>query len=80
LAFKVAIFDVISPAKFHIVSAIFLLKKVLECKEWPKTWSERGDVSYTNARKKRFWNAVPAWVLLRKNFWNSVPAQKLPCI
>jgi hypothetical protein len=30
------------------------------------------------AGKKRFWNAVPACVLLRKSFQNGVPAQKYP--
>jgi hypothetical protein len=32
--------------------AIFLLKKVVECKEWSKIQLEWGGVIYTNARKK----------------------------
>jgi hypothetical protein len=60
-----------------MTSAIFVLKKVLECKERPKTQSERDGVDYTNARKKRFWNTVLASVLLRKNLWNSVPARSI---
>jgi hypothetical protein len=31
--------------------------------------------------KKKFWYAIPVFVLLRKNFWNSVPERsvtKLP--
>jgi hypothetical protein len=31
-------------------------------------------VNYINARKKMFWNAFPASVLLRENFQNNVPA------
>jgi hypothetical protein len=29
---------------------------------------------------KKFWNAVPACVLLRKNFLNGIPSQKYLCI
>jgi hypothetical protein len=36
----------------YITSAIFSFEKVLERKEWPKIWSERGGVSYSNAWKK----------------------------
>jgi hypothetical protein len=65
-----------------VPSAIFIWKKVLECKERPKIRLERGGVSYTNARKKGFWNAIMACVLLRKNFQNGVLAPsitKYPC-
>jgi hypothetical protein len=44
---------------------------------------ERGAVSYANAWKKRFQNAVLACVLLGKNFWNSIPVYsdtKVPLI
>jgi hypothetical protein len=27
--------------------------------------------------KRKFWNAVPAFVLLRKNFWNGVSARSV---
>jgi hypothetical protein len=61
-----------------VSSAIFVKKeKVPECIEWPKIWSETG-VSYTDPRKRRFWNAVPGCFLLRKNFWNGVSSQKYP--
>jgi hypothetical protein len=40
-------------------SAIFLFKKVPECKEWSKTLSERGD-SYTKGRKKG--SRTPFWL------------------
>jgi hypothetical protein len=36
--------------------------------------SRGGGVSYTDSRRKRFQNAIPACILLRKNFPNSVPA------
>jgi hypothetical protein len=39
-------------------------------------WRGEG-VSYINARKKRFWNTVPACVLLRLNFQNGVPAHSV---
>jgi hypothetical protein len=29
-------------------------------------------VSYIDARIKRLWNAIPAFVLLRKNFWDGI--------
>jgi hypothetical protein len=61
----------------NVISAIFLLKKVPECKEWLTIWSERCGVSYSNSRKKRFWNAVPACILLSKNLWNGVPARSI---
>jgi hypothetical protein len=35
-----------------IIRAIFLLKKVPECKEWPKIQSKKGCIRYTNARKE----------------------------
>jgi hypothetical protein len=38
--------------------------------------SVRG-VSYTNARKKRFRNAISVCALLRKNLWNGVPARSI---
>jgi hypothetical protein len=37
-------------------------------------------VNYTDARKKKFWNAVPVGTLLRKNVQNDIPAQKYPCL
>jgi hypothetical protein len=37
---------------------------------------ERERCSYIDARKKRFWNAVPVCVL-RKNFCNGVPAHSI---
>jgi hypothetical protein len=45
-------------------SIYFLLKKVVELKEWPKIRSERGVVSYTNARKKD--SRMPFWL---PSFW-----------
>jgi hypothetical protein len=60
--------------------AIFLLKKVVECKEWSKICLEWGGVIYTNARKKRFWNAIPAWFLVRENLRNRVLARSFTII
>jgi hypothetical protein len=36
----------------NLGSAGFLLKMVLDCKEWPKVRSEMGGISYTSARNK----------------------------
>jgi hypothetical protein len=58
------------------------LKSVPERKEWPRLRPERGGVSYTNARTKRFQNVVMACVLI-KNFQNGIPARsvtKMPLI
>jgi hypothetical protein len=61
-----------------ICSAIFVLKKG---SGRANIWLKKGGIKYTNARKKRFRNAV--WVLLEKNFWNGVPAclvTKIPLV
>jgi hypothetical protein len=31
-------------------------------------------VSYIDARIKRLWNAIPAFVILKKNFWDGILA------
>jgi hypothetical protein len=55
-----------------VVSAIFL-KKTGSGMHSDSKFGQRGGVfSYIDARKERFWNAVPAWFLLRKNLRNSV--------
>jgi hypothetical protein len=44
---------------------------------------EWGVVSYINARKHRFQNAIPSCVLLRKNFQNGIPVHcvtKIPLV
>jgi hypothetical protein len=64
----------------YVCITVFLYKKVLECKEWPKIRLKRGGVSHTNAMKKRFQNAVPACVLLRKNLQSGIPSQEYPCV
>jgi hypothetical protein len=57
-----------------ILCTVFLLRRVPQHKELTKIQSERGAVSYTNAREKRFQNAVSACILLKKNFSNSIPS------
>jgi hypothetical protein len=54
---------------------LFFWKKFRNAESVPKIQSERCGIGYTNARKKRFPNAVPSCVLLKKNFRNSVPAR-----
>jgi len=60
-----------SKSSFSKCSAIFLLKKVLECKERSRIWLERGGVI---PMPEKIQNAVPASVLLRKNFRNDILA------
>jgi hypothetical protein len=38
----------------------------------PKFGQQEGGVNYVDARKKSFWNTIPACALLRKNFRNGV--------
>lgn len=62
-----------------IISSISLLKKVAECNEWHKIRSERGSISYTNAREKRIWNAVPAalfWQRISGTVFQRILSQK----
>jgi hypothetical protein len=57
--------------------AIFL-KKISSGKHTdPKFGWRGGGVSYIDARKRRFRNAVPAFISLRKNF-RHIPSQTYP--
>jgi hypothetical protein len=62
--------------------AIFLIKK-FQNTVTQNSVKGGGGVSYTNARKQRFLNAIPACILLRKNFrkaFRHIPSQKYPCL
>jgi hypothetical protein len=37
-------------------------------------------ISYTDPRKRRFWNTVPGCTLHSKKFGNGVPPQKYPFV
>jgi hypothetical protein len=39
----------------------------------PKFVRGGGGISYNDARKKRFWNTIPACIILIKSFRNGVP-------
>jgi hypothetical protein len=56
----------------HLYSTTFL-NKVLECMVTQDSVGEEWCYVLC-CQEKKFWNAVPACVLLRKNFWNTVPA------
>jgi hypothetical protein len=57
---------------------LFYLKKIRNTYSDPK-FGQRGKVLVIpmSGKKKRFWNAVLACILLRKNFWNGVPARSI---
>jgi hypothetical protein len=55
-------------------SSIFINKIGPGTHRDPK-FGRKGGVSYIDAKKKRFRNAVQAYALLRKNFRNGVPAR-----
>jgi hypothetical protein len=69
--------------KKAVTSPIFLKKIGSGIHSDPKILSERGDVSYINAREKGFQKALLAQVLLRKTsrmVFQLVPSQKYPCL
>jgi hypothetical protein len=57
---RVQCYKIAEHSLIGLTSNIFLLKNVLESKELLKIRSERGGVSYTDARKKNFPNGVPS--------------------
>jgi hypothetical protein len=61
-------------------SSIFLKKVDFGTHSDPKIGRRVGRVSYNEARKDEFRNAVPGCVLLTKNVLNGVPARSVTII